>query len=86
MIFNTSFSSYTVSHVDQGANGDRGPFAWIPWAIVSEAAKEAERLGDACWDQPVMIPPEYLPQTRQTGWFFCALLHGALIIDDNGGL
>ena len=76
----------SVANVDQGVNGERGPFAWIPWNVVSDAVTEAERLGSACWNQPVMIPPKYLPDPRQSSWFFCAFMSVAMLVDKNGGL
>jgi len=78
--------TYSVANIDHGVNGERGPFAWIPWSVVSEAATEAEKVGSACRDQPVMIPPEYLPEPRQSSWFFCAYLSVAILVDRNGGL
>jgi 8-oxo-dGTP pyrophosphatase MutT (NUDIX family) len=78
--------TYSVANIDQGVNGERGPFAWIPWSVVSEAATEAEKVGSACWDQPIMIPPEYLPEPRQSSWFFCAFMSVAILVDKNGGL
>ena len=78
--------SYIVSNDALGVNAERGPFAWIPWTFVSEAAGKAEQLGEECRDQPVMIPPEYLPETKQTSWFFCAFLELAIVVDRNGGL
>ena len=78
--------TYSVANVDHGVNGERGPFAWIPWSVVSEAAAEAEKVGSACWDQPLMIPPEYLPEPRQSSWFFCAFMGVAILVDRNGGL
>ena len=78
--------TYSVTNVDYGVNGERGPFAWIPWNVISDAAIEAERVGSACWDQPVMIPPEYLPEPRQSSWFFCAFISVAILVDKNGGL
>ena len=77
--------TYSVANIDHGVNGERGPFAWIPWSVVSEAATEAEKNGSACRDQ-VMIPPEYLPEPRQSSWFFCAFLSVAILVDRNGGL
>jgi len=78
--------TYSVANVDHGVNGERGPFAWIPWNVVSEAAAEAEKMGSACRDKPVMIPPRYLPEPRQSNWFFCAFLSVATLVDRNGGL
>jgi 8-oxo-dGTP pyrophosphatase MutT (NUDIX family) len=78
--------TYSVANIDHGVNGERGPFAWIPWSVVSEAAADAERVGSACWDQPVPIPLKYLPEPRQSSWFFCAFLSVAILVDRNGGL
>lgn len=78
--------SYTVANDAKGVNGERGPFVWIPWVIVSAAAKDAAQLGDDCWDQPIAIPPEYLPGSKQSSWFFCAFLELATVVDLNGGL
>ena len=76
----------SAAKVDHGVNAERGPFAWIPWSVVSEAAAEAEKVGSTCRDHPVMIPPKYLPEPRQSNWFFCAFLSVAILVDRNGGL
>ena len=78
--------TYAVADVESGVNGERGPFAWIPWSLVSEAVREVQNASGECRDQPVMIPPEYLPEPRQSSWFFCAFLSVAILVERNGGL
>jgi len=78
--------SYRVSTIHGGARGERGPFAWVPWTLITDAAIEADQLGNDCANSPVMIPPEYLPDNRQTSWFGCWFLEHVLLTEKNGGL
>jgi len=81
----THFSNSVVNLKD-GVRAERGPFTWIPWSIVTEAAKEADKLGADCEANPVEISAEYLPDHSQTNWYFCAFLRTIKIVDEQGGL
>ncbi|MEE8364708.1 MAG: NUDIX domain-containing protein [Gammaproteobacteria bacterium] len=81
-----TFFSNSVADVAQGVKGERGPFAWIPWPVVTKAATEAATQEKKCEFKPVKVPPEYLPEHRQTSWFYCAFLRTVELIEKTGGL
>ncbi|MEN8139588.1 MAG: NUDIX domain-containing protein [Thermodesulfobacteriota bacterium] len=79
--------TYAASSTGRGVNSERGPFAWLPWSVVLAAAGKADKMGyQQCKEHPVAVPPHYLPDNRQTSWFYCAFLQTVSKVEAGGGL